>query len=111
MIIWITVIKKQIMTGSLISLLSIAAGIIGANILGMIFTKYSFGITGNTIAGVFGSILFIKSLGRLGFDANTIVESGELNMMLLAVNLAISLTGGMAAVFIASRIKNGMNKS
>ena len=99
------------MTGSLISLLSIIAGIIGANIFGKIFKKYSFGITGNTIAGVFGSILFIKSFGRLGFDASAIVESGELNMMLLAINLAISLTGGMAAVFIANRIKNSMNKS
>ena len=99
------------MTGSLISLLSIIAGIIGANIFGKIFKKYSFGITGNTIAGVFGSILFIKSFGRLGFDASAIIESGELNMMLLAINLAISLTGGIAAVFIAIGIKNSMNKS
>ena len=97
------------MTGSLISLLSVIAGIIGANIFGKLFKRYSFGITGNTIAGVFGSIIFIKSIGRLGFDANAIIESAELNIMMLTLNLFISLIGGAVAVFIASRVKNRMN--
>ena len=38
------------MTATLISLLSILTGIIGANILAITFKKYSFGIVGNTIA-------------------------------------------------------------
>ena len=97
------------MTGSLISLLSVIAGIIGANVFGKSFKKYSFGITGNTIAGVFGSILFIKSIGRLGFDANAIIESAELDIMLLTLNLSISLIGGAVAVFIASWVINRLN--
>ena len=97
------------MTGSLISLLGIIAGIIGANIFGKIFKQYSFGITGNTIAGVFGSILFIKSIGRFGFDTNSIIKSSELDIMLLIVNLSISLIGGAVAVFIASKVNNRMN--
>ena len=94
------------MTGSLISLLSIIAGIIGANIFGKIYKKYSFGITGNTIVGVFGSILFIKSFGRLGFDANSIIESAELDILMLTLNLSISFIGGAVAVFIASWANN-----
>ena len=96
------------MTGSLISLLSIAAGILGANIFAQLFEKHSFGLTGNTIVGVFGSILFIKSLGRFGFEANSIIKSSELDIMLLIVNLSISLIGGAVAVFIASKVKNKM---
>ena len=51
------------MTETLISLLSILLGIVGANSTGFVFKKYSFGVVGNTIAGVFGSILLIKSFG------------------------------------------------
>ncbi len=99
------------MTQSIIALLSILAGIIGANLFGKFFRKYSFGIIGNTISGVFGSVLFIKSLGRLGFDENSIMETGEANMLLLIVNIAVSVIGGGIAVFIAATIKNRMNKS
>ena len=99
------------MTQTIISLLSILAGIIGANIFGKIFKKYSFDITGNTITGVFGSIFFIKSFGKLGFDLNSIMRAGELNIMLLIVNIVISLIAGGVAVFIANRMKNWMNKN
>ncbi len=99
------------MTQTIISLLSILAGIIGANIFGKIFKKYSFDITGNTITGVFGSIFFIKSFGKLGFDPNSIMSAGELNIMLLIVNIVISLIAGGVAVFIANRMKNWMNKN
>ncbi len=97
------------MTQTIIALLSILAGIIGSNIFGQIFRKYSFGIIGNTILGVFGSIFFIKTFGRLGFDPNSIMETEKLNIILFAINILISLVGGGIAVFIASKIKNGMN--
>jgi len=97
------------MTQTIISLLSIIAGIIGANIMSKIFPKYSFGIIGNTISGVFGSIVLIKSIGRLGFDPNSIMETGELNIILFVVNILISLLGGGVAVFIGVRIKNTLN--
>ena len=98
------------MTQSIIVLLSILAGIIGANLFAKLFKMYAFGITGNTIIGVFGSILFIKLFGRLGFDANAIMESGEANISLLILNITVSLIGGGIAVFIAVKIKNRMDK-
>jgi len=97
------------MTATLISLISILTGIIGANIAAVIFKKYSFGIVGNTIAGVFGSIFFIKSFGRLGFDPFSIIETGTINYELLIINLIVSLFGGVAAIILAKKIKKIMN--
>ncbi len=99
------------MTQTIIALLSILAGIVGANIFGIVFKKYSSGIIGNTIFGVFGSIFFIKSLGRLGFNPNSIMETGDVNLLLFIVNIVISIMGGVLAVFIANKIKSRMNKS
>lgn len=96
------------MTATLISLISILAGIIGANSAGLFFKKYSFGITGNTIAGVFGSILFIKLFGRLGFDPNSIMQLDGVNYFLFSINLIVSIIGGNAAVFLIYQLKNKM---
>lgn len=99
------------MTQTIIALLSILAGIIGANIFGEVFKKHSFGIIGNTISGVFGSIFFIKSFGKSGFDPNSIMKTDELNIMLFTFNIVISLISGGITVFIANKIKNEMNKN
>lgn len=98
------------MTATLISLLSILTGIIGANTTAITFKKYSFGIVGNTIAGVFGSILFIKFFGRLGFDPFTIVQSGNINFSLLLLNLLVSFLGGVIALILIKRLKTILNK-
>ena len=98
------------MTQTVIALLSIIAGILGANIFGWFISKYSVGLIGNTIAGVFGSILFIKSFGRLGFNPNSIMESGVFNELLFSINIVVSLIVGALAVFIASKLKSKMNK-
>ncbi|NOR75271.1 MAG: hypothetical protein GQ525_08930 [Draconibacterium sp.] len=98
------------MTQTIIALLSILAGILGSNIFGIVFKKYSSGIIGNTILGVFGSIFFIKLFGRLGFNPNSIMETGDVNLLLFIVNIVISLLGGVFAVFIANKIKSGLNK-
>lgn len=97
------------MTATLISLISIFVGILGANTAEFAFKKYSFGIVGNTIAGVFGSIFFIKSFGRLGFDPISIIKSGNIDFKLLALNLIVSLFGGIAAIILAKKIKELMN--
>lgn len=97
------------MTATLISLISIFIGILGANTAGFYFKKYSFGIIGNTIAGVFGSIFFIKSLGRLGFDPISILKSGNINYILFIINLMVSLFGGIAAIILAKKLKKLMN--
>ncbi len=47
----------------------------------------------------------------MGFDPNSIMRAGELNIMLLIVNIVISLIAGGVAVFIANRMKNWMNKN
>lgn len=99
------------MTDTLISLISILIGIAGANIIGYIFKKYSFGIIGNTIAGVFGSILLIKSFGRLGFDPKSIMQLGNVNHNLFIINSIVSYLGGSVAVILISRLKNKMNNN
>ena len=98
------------MTGTLISLISIFLGIAGANVVGCFFKKYSFGIIGNTIAGVFGSIFLIKSFGRFGFNTNSIMQLGNVNYYLFIVNLIVSFFGGSIAVILISKLKNKMNR-
>ncbi|GGG51220.1 hypothetical protein [Bizionia arctica] len=98
------------MTGTLISLISILLGIIAANSTGFIFKKYSFGIIGNTLIGVFGSILFIKSFGRLGFDPWSIMNDGKFDAFLLIVNLLVSALGGILGLIFVKMIYNKMNK-
>ena len=84
-------------------------GIIGANLMGFIFRKYSFGLVGNTIAGVFGSILFIKSFGRFGFDPISIMQSGSTNLPLFFINCIVSFLGGSIAIVLMKKIKETMN--
>jgi len=97
------------MTSTLISLISILIGIVGGNCTGYIFKKYSFGMIGNTIAGVFGSIFLIKSFGRLGFDPQSIMHLGAVNSNLFMINAVVSFIGGSFAVVLISMLKNNMN--
>lgn len=98
------------MTETLISLISILIGIIGANLTGFIFKKYSFGIVGNTIAGVFGSIFLIKSFGRIGFDPFSIMQNRTFHSSLFIINCFVSLLGGFIALIFIKIIDNKMNK-
>ncbi|QXP71450.1 hypothetical protein H0I29_05025 [Polaribacter sp. R2A056_3_33] len=98
------------MTETLISLLSILLGIIGAIGFGMLFKKYSFGIVGNTIAGVFGSVFFIKSFGRLGFNPQSIMQNETFNGVLFSINCIVSLLGGILGLIVLKLIKNRLNK-
>ena len=98
------------MTETLISLLSILIGIIGANSTGYFLKKYSFGIVGNTIAGVFGSILLIKSFGRMGFNPLSIMENGTFNGLLFSVNCIVSFLGGVFGLIAIKLIKRRLNK-
>lgn len=93
------------MTETSISLLSIICGIAGAILTGLLFKKYSLGLTGNAILGVFGSILLIKSVGRLGIDPVSIMQTGSVDSSLLALNIVTSTFGGFIAVMITSKIK------
>ncbi len=86
------------MTDTLISLISIMIGIVGANLNGFLFKKYSFDLIGNTISGVFGSILVIKSFGRLGFDPSSIMASGSTNWTLFFFNIIASFCGGALSI-------------
>lgn len=97
------------MTDTLIALISIYIGIIGAVLTGFFFKKYSFGFIGNTIAGVFGSVFLIKSFGRLGFDPISIMQSGSVNSLLFVVNSVVSFFGGALAVVLLKKLKNKLN--
>lgn len=96
------------MTATLISLISIIIGIIGANLMAFLFEKYSLGFTGNTIAGVFGSILCIKSFGRLGFDPISIMQSGNVSLPLFCLNCMVSLLGGAVAIVLLKTFKSSI---
>lgn len=99
------------MTDTLISLISIMIGIIGANLTGLIFKKYSFELVGNTIAGVFGSILLIKSFGRLGFDPRSIMQSGSTDLSLFFLNCLVSFGGGALAIIFLKKLKTAINSN
>ncbi|WP_341214575.1 hypothetical protein [uncultured Wocania sp.] len=98
------------MTGTLISLISIFIGILTANLFGYFRKKYTFGLTGNTLIGVFGSILLIKTFGRVGFDPWSIMKFGNFNSFLLTINLLVSAIGGIVGLISIKLIKNRMNK-
>ncbi|KJJ39065.1 hypothetical protein [Aequorivita vladivostokensis] len=98
------------MTDTLIAIISIFVGIIGANVYGTIKKKYTMGFTANTIAGIFGSIFFIKIFGKLGFDPISIMESGGVNVVLFAINMAVSLLGAVIGLIAVKIIRNGLDK-
>jgi hypothetical protein len=99
------------MTATLISLISIFMGIIGSNLTGIVFKKYSLGLIGNTITGVFGSILIIKSIGRLGFDPHFIAQHGTVNYGLFALNSLVSFFSGAMAIILISKLKYKLKKA
>ncbi|WP_405611202.1 hypothetical protein [Polaribacter sp. Asnod1-A03] len=98
------------MTGTLISLISIFIGILGANLFGVYKEKYSFGFTGNTLVGVFGSIFLIKVFGRLGFNPWYIMQNETFDIWLFIINGIVSALGGILGVFISKIIYIKMNK-
>lgn len=98
------------MTDTLISLISVFIGILGGLSFGFLFKNYSSGVIGNTIAGVFGSILLIKVFGRLGFNPQAIMQSGSANVLLFIINMLVSFFGGAMAVFLSHKLKTKFNK-
>ncbi|MBA6151358.1 hypothetical protein [Gelidibacter maritimus] len=97
------------MTDTLIALISIFMGIIAAHVFAVINKKKSLGFIGNTMAGVFGSIFFIKVFGRLGFDPISIMATGHANRALLTINMLVSMAGGAIGVFGIELIKRKLN--
>jgi uncharacterized membrane protein YeaQ/YmgE (transglycosylase-associated protein family) len=98
------------MTNTLIAIISIFIGIIGANVFGAVKKNFTMGFTANTIAGIFGSIFFIKIFGRLGFDSISIMESGDVDVVLFAINMAVSLLGAVIGLIAVKIIRNGLDK-
>lgn len=97
------------MTETLISLISILTGIIAANLFGYLKKTYSFGLIGNTIIGVFGSILILKSFGRLGFNPWAITKDGGIDVFLFIINISASTVGGVLGLFFIKKIYNKIN--
>ena len=97
------------MTETLISLISILTGIIAANTFGYIKKSYTFGFTGNTLIGVFGSILVLKSFGRLGFNPWSIMKDGSIDVSLFVINILVSALGGIIGLLLTKMIYRKMN--
>ena len=55
-------------------------------------------------------IFFIKIFGRLGFDPISIMESGGVNVVLFAINMAVSLLGGAIGLIAVKIIRNRLEK-
>ncbi|WP_178984950.1 hypothetical protein [Winogradskyella helgolandensis] len=98
------------MTGTLISLISIVIGIISANLFGRLYKQYTFGFKGNTLIGVFGSILLIKTFGRLGFDPWSIMNDGDFDGFRLIINLFVSALGGVFGLVLAKIMQKKLNR-
>ncbi len=98
------------MTDTLIALISIFMGLIGANLFALVFRKYSMGLIGNTIIGIFGSIFFIKAFGRLGFGPKQIMQSGDVNFLLFSINMAVSILGGITGLFLVKILKTKIDQ-
>jgi len=98
------------MTATLLSLISILIGIVGANLTPLFKKKYTFGFIGNTIIGVFGSIFFIKSFARLGFDPVSILETGTTNILLFLINALVSFFGAILFVILAHILNTKINR-
>ena len=58
---------------------------------------------------MFGSIFLIKSFGRLGIDPRSIMNDGNFDGFLLAINLGVSVIGGIVGMIVVKLIKNKMN--
>lgn len=99
------------MTGTLISLISILLGIIAANTFGYFKKHYSFGFIGNTLIGVFGSVFFIKSFGRLGFDPWSIMNHETFHLRLFIINCSVSILGGVLGLVALKKIAQKMNET
>ncbi|MCI2228586.1 hypothetical protein MC378_05360 [Polaribacter sp. MSW13] len=98
------------MTDTLIAIISIFVGMMGANFLGVFKKKFSLQFIGNTITGIFGSIFFIKMFSRLGFDPMTIMKTGSLNVVLFSINMLVSFLGGVLGLIFAKWLITKMNK-
>ncbi len=92
------------MTHTIISLVSILLGIIGANATPYFVKDITLGIEAKSILGVFGSVFLIKSLGRLGLNPQAIMASGVADMPSLFLNLAVSFLGGSLLVYIVNKL-------
>ena len=98
------------MTQTLLSLISIVIGISAANTTGYMYTKYSLGIIGDTIAGVFGSIFMIKTFGRLGFEPSAISPDGSFHFFLFIINLIVSYIGGVLGLVVIKLLEKKIKK-
>ncbi len=59
---------------------------------------------------IYGSVLLIKSFGRLGFNPWSIMNDGDFDGFKLAINMLVSAIGGVLGLVFAKIINNKFNK-
>jgi len=92
------------MNESILALMSICVGIFGALGLSLYNKKYSFGLIGNIIVGVFGSVFFTKLIGRFGISPMTIINITEVNYNYLFIYFIIAFGGGVVSLWLSKKI-------
>ena len=92
------------MNESLLSLLSVCFGIFGAMMLPILTKRNFFGLIGNIIIGVFGSVFFTKLIGRFGVNPMTIIENNQINYLFLILYFLIAIIGGAISLWLFKKI-------
>jgi len=91
-------------------IISLISGGVGGNIAGAALKDKSFGVLGNTVAGLIGGGLgdfILQAMGVLERSA----AGGQLSLESILANVGTSGVSGAALLAIVSLIKNSMNKT
>ncbi len=89
--------------GSLLAITYILCSIIALNIFGKIYSKYSLGLTANSLIAVFGGVFLVKTVGRI-FSKN------DFGAIAISSNLLLSIFGAVFLLLIVNKITIKLNK-
>lgn len=91
------------MLESLIALLSIFIAVVCSNIADYKITGKKLTTT-SSIGGAFTCVLAMKTLGKIGFTPNHIVQAQDVDYILLSINLLVSALAGILATMIYTKL-------
>lgn len=89
-------------------IISLLSGAAGGNIAGSLLKDNSFGVLGNSVAGIFGGGIGGYLLQALGILASP--QAANLDIGSILANIGSSGVGGAVVLIIASLIKKAITK-